>query len=155
MTTIAKKELKTIQYKRSGYVVSVLENWKVELLDEQRTAFIGPKVGDLHMGFYITVVPKNGKTYLDAAQRIKEQQELEPHYELLEEKNISNESNAFMRRACWYHEESDMMLFVRDIFTEYKDQVYILSCSIPNTDDLPFLDAATAEMMGSFTFLKE
>ena len=155
MTIIAKTELKMIQYKRSGYVVSVLENWKVELLDEERTAFIGPKVGALQMGFYITVVPKMGKTYLDAAQRIKAQQELEPHYELLEEKNISNESNALMRRACWYHEDSDMMLFVRDIFTEYKDHVYLLSCSIPNNDDLSFLDAATFEMMGSFTLLKE
>lgn len=155
MTTTEKTELQTILYKRLGYTVSVLENWRVELIDEQRTAFIGPKVGELRMGFYITAVPKEGKTYLDAAQRSKAQQELEPNYELLEEKNISNESNAFMRRACWYHEDSDMMLFVRDIFTEHKNQVYILSCSIPNNDDLSFLDAATAEMMGSFTFLNE
>ncbi len=155
MTTIENTELKVIQYKRSGYTVSVPENWKVELIDEQRTAFIGPKVGKLQMGFYITLVPKEGKTYLDAAQRIKAKQELEPHYKLLEENNISNQSKALMRRACWYHEGTDMMLFVREIFTEHQDQVYILSCSIPNNDDLSFLDAATVEMMGSFMFLKE
>jgi len=135
--------------------MTTLENWKVELIDMQRTAFIGPKVGELQMGFYITVVSKEGKTYLDAAQRIKEQQQLEPYYELLEETDISNTSNALMRRACWYHEAADMMLFVREIFTEYNDQIYILSCSIPNDADLSFLDKATLEMMGTFSFINE
>ena len=156
MTTIEKNtELKTVQYNRSGYTVSVLENWNVKLIDEQRTAFIGPKVGKLRIGFYITVVPKNGKNYLDAAQKIKLQQALEPHYEVMEEKDISNETNAFMRRSCWYNQEADMMLFVRDIFTEYNDNVYILSCSIPNNPDLAYIDTATIEMMGSFKFLMD
>jgi len=144
MTTIEKTEIQTIQYKRSGYIVSVLENWEVKLIDEHRTAFLGPKVGELQMAFYIMVIPKEGKTYLEAAETIKAQQELEPHYEMIEEKNISNETNALMRRACWYHKDSDMVLFVRDIFLEHQDNIYILSCSIPNN----------VEMMGSFTFLK-
>ena len=46
----------------------------------------------------------------------------------------------------------DMMLFVREIFTESSDKIFVLSASIPNTPDLDELDRVTVQMMNSFTF---
>jgi len=140
-------------YHGEGYSLTLASNWYLDERELNRTFFYGPKVGDARVGFYVTVVDKNGKTYWDAAKRSKEDQKTEEQYTVLEEKDISQDQfKAFMRRSAWYAPTIDMMLFVREIFTESEDKVYIISASIPNGPDLEELDKVTVAMMNSFQF---
>lgn len=140
-----------VTYKSEDYSITMASSWKVQKIDENRILFIGPSVGDLEVGFYVTAVPKEGNTYLDAAKRYMEKQMLEKEYTILEEKDISKEGfKAFMRRSSWYHTEKDMVLFVRDVFTESDTKVFVLSCSIPNSENLREIENVTSVMMTSF-----
>jgi len=142
-----------IKYKGKGFNVEVASNWKVQQADENRTFFYGPKVGKLRVGFYITSMPKKDKSYMEAAQIMKTSQSTEKNYTVLEEADISQDNfKAFMRRASWYNADKDMTLFIRNIFTETDEQVFMISSSIPNSPALAELDEALISMMNTFSF---
>ena len=140
-------------YEHTDYTIKIPANWYVDKIDGRQTFFYGPKVGEKRIGFYVTALEKEGKTYLDAAQKVKSDQETKRNYKVLEKKDISEaDFKANMRRSCWYEEELDIVLFVREIFTESKDKVFILSSSIPNSPDLEELDRVVVGIMNSFRF---
>ncbi len=141
------------KYVGNGYQINIPENWKVKELDNAQTAFIGPKIGNSHIGFYITQIKKGDKSYLDAAKKTKEQQSGQEGYKVLLEKDISRSGfEAFMRRSYWYAKDIDMVLFVREVFTETKGTVFVLSSSIPNNPHIKELDALLVSIMNSFRF---
>ncbi len=147
------KKITLSTYQGNGYSLTLASNWHIDEREGNQTFFYGPNVGDARVGFYVTVVDKNGKTYKDAAKKFKEDQKTEEKYTVLEENDISkNNFKAFMRRSSWYSPTIDMMLFVREIFTESADKVFILSASVPNSPDLEELDGITVQMMNSFQF---
>ncbi len=153
---ITQKRPRVITYRGKEYSICVASNWGIQKINENQTFFYGPKVGAVRIGFYITSVNKDGKSYLDAAERKKIMNQQEAEYTVLEEQDISQQDyKAFMRRSCWYNADIDMILFVREIFTESDDKVFILSCSIPNSPDLEELNRATVHMMNSFWFTKK
>jgi len=155
MTTnqITERELKIITHHGKGYTVQVAANWKIQQVEENQTVFLGPKVGSLRIGFYVTALPKKGKNYLDAARISKASQSKENHYTVLEEKDITQQNvKALLRRSSWYNADKDMTLFVREIFTESDKEVFILSSTIPNSSDIAELDSAIVAMMNSFRF---
>jgi len=136
-----------------GYSVDVPENWKMTKVSESQILFTGPKVGNASVGFYISRLLKGDKNYLIAAQKSYEQQSLNHHYNTLEEKDISQPGfDALMRRAQWFAQDINMELFVREIFTQSDQYVFILSGSIPNTPYLKELDAALVSILNSFRF---
>lgn len=146
-------EKKLFTYTHLDYSIKMDANWEVKKINENQTFFFGPKVGKARVGFYITSINKDGKDYLYAAERIKEDQSLEKDYKLIEESDLSkNGYKAFMRRSYWYNEEIDMSLFVRDVFTESTNKIFILSCSIPNSPELVGIDKTLVQMMNSFKF---
>jgi len=150
---IKKEETAIVKYKGRDFSVQVDSNWKVQQVDENRTFFYGPKVGKLRLGFYITSMPKKGKSYIDAAKMMKASQSTEESFEVLEEADISQDNfKAYMRRVSWYNADKDMTLFVRNLFTETDEQVIMLSSSIPNSPNLAELDKAIIGMMNSFKF---
>ncbi|MGB5436665.1 MAG: hypothetical protein WBM98_12305 [Maribacter sp.] len=140
-------------YKHKDYTIEVAANWYIDEIDGKQTFFYGPKVGEKRIGFYVTAVEKQGKSYKDAARKMKSEQEKNKEYKVLEQANISDAGfKALMRRSCWYEEDMDMMLFIREIFTESENKVFILSSSIPNSPDLEELDSAIIHVMNSFRF---
>ncbi len=145
------------QYDGEGYSVSIPENWgEANKISAEQTMFLGPKVGNSHMAFYVTKIAKEGKTYKDAADKTKEQQANNPKYEVIEESDISQAGfKAYQRRSSWYAQDVDMMLITREIFTESEDAVFVLSCSIPNTPHLAELDKIGADIMETFKFTAE
>ncbi len=150
---IKKEKPKVIIYRCKEYSIYIGSNWDIQNINKNQTFFYGPKVGATRIGFYITSVNKDGKTYLDAANRRKVMHQQETDYAILEEQDISKQGyQAFMRLSCWYDANSDMTLFVREIFTESDQKVVILSCSIPNSPDLEELNKTTVQMMNSFRF---
>lgn len=143
--------IKTFEGK--GYSVDVPENWKMMEVGENQVLFTGPKVGHASVGFYISRLPKGDKNYLIAAQKSMERQSQNLHYNTLEEKDISQPGfEALMRRAQWFVEDINMELFVREIFTQSDQYVFILSGSIPNTPHLKELDSALVSIFSSFRF---
>lgn len=150
---ITKKEIKIVNYQGKGYTLRIASNWTVKKLQENQTAFLGPKIGALSIGFYVTVLLKKGKNYIDAARISKASQSKQTDYILLEEKDISQENfKGFIRRSSWFNADKDMMVFVREIFTETDTEVFILSSIIPNSSDLAELDNTIVAMMNSFRF---
>lgn len=144
--------IKTFEGK--GYSVDVPENWKMTKVSENQVLFTGPKVGNASVGFYISRLPKGDKNYLIAAQKSQEQQSLNQYYNTLEEKDISQPGfDALMRRTSWFAEDINMELFIREIFTQSDQYVFILSGSIPNTPHLKELDEALVSILNSFRFL--
>jgi len=149
-----RQEIPLRKYKGDGYTLSIPENWdEAKKINVKRTMFLGPKVGNSHMAFYVTKIPKEGKSYKDAADKMKEQQAGNQKYSVKEEGDISQPGfKAYQRSSSWYAEDVDMMLITREIFTETDDAVFILSCSIPNTPHLAELDELGTVIMGSFKF---
>jgi len=138
---ITKKEIKIVRYYGKGYTIQVASNWKVQQLQENQTD--------------VTILPKKGRTYMDAARISKASLSKEQEYTLLEEKDISQENfKASMHKSSWYNADKDMMVFVREIFTETETEVFILSSTIPNSPDIAELDNTIAAMMNSFSFKK-
>lgn len=149
----AKVENEWLIYKGNGYAIDIPANWTTKKISENQILFTGPKVGNANVGFYITKLPKEDKSYLVAANKTKQQQSTYDNYRIIEEKDISQPGfKAFMRRAHWFKKDINMELFVREIFTETDANVFILSASIPNTPKLQQLDKAIISMMSSFRF---
>lgn len=145
-------EEKVINYTNSEYSIQINSSWEGKKINENQTIFFGPKVGDTRIGFYITTVNKDGKNYLNAAEKTKKDQSIEKEHTVIEELDISKEDyKAFMRRSCWYNEQIGMNLFIRDVFVQSKDKIFILSGSIPNSTDLEDIDKSLVQMMNSFT----
>ncbi len=141
------------KYIGNGYQINIPVNWKIKKLHTAQTAFIGPKIGNSYLSFYITQVQKDNKSYLNAAKKTKKQQAKQEGYKVLLEKDISRSGfKAFMRRSYWYAKDIDMILFVREIFTETEASVFILSSSIPNNPNIKELDALLVSVMNSFRF---
>ncbi|MGB5436666.1 MAG: hypothetical protein WBM98_12310 [Maribacter sp.] len=143
-------------YKGSGFTIVIPENWKVKRLDDTRTMFVGPKIGNSHFAFFVTRIGREGKNYLDAAKATKGQQANYTNYTILEGKDISQEGfSAYSRRSSWFAEDIDMVLFVREIFTQSSSHVFILSASIPNTPHMTDLDKLAVSILNSFRFDQE
>jgi len=155
LTTLDAEEMKqaTKTFNGKGYSIDIPGAWVSKSVSDNQVLFTGPQVGNAHVGFYITHLVKGDKSYLIAAEKTKIQQSTNENYSVLEEKDISQSGfKAYMRRAHWFEKDIDMELFVREIFTESTDYVYILSASIPNTPELKTLDKVIVNMMNSFQF---
>ncbi len=153
MSEMIKERPVAVLHQGKGYTIHVASNWYIDEVNENQTFFYGPKVGKLRLGFYVTRIAKKKQTYMDVAAQRKVLHQKEKNYEVLREQDLSQEQyNAFMRRSCWYAPKADTVLFIREIFTENKDTIFILSCSIPNSKDMGVLDRATTHMMNSFRF---
>jgi len=149
----AKMEQATKKFEGKGYTIDLPKGWTPKDISENQTLLTGPKIGDAKVGFYITKLLKEDKSYLIAAEKTKKQQSTYQNYTILEEKDISQTGfKAYMRRTHWFEKDIDMELFVREIFTESETHIFILSASIPNTPGLKVLDKAVVAMMNSFQF---
>ena len=142
-----------LRYNGKGYSIHVASNWLVKEIDESQTFFYGPKVGKLRMGFYVTRIDKKEMTYLDIADKSKKKRQKEPNYTVHHEEDISKDNfHAFARRCSWYEPQTDMVLLVREVFTQNDDTIFVLSSSIPNSSELVVLNEAMTHMMNTFRF---
>jgi len=153
MSELIQEKPVAVLHKGKGYTIHVASNWLVKEADENQTFFYGPKVGKLRLGFHVKAIAKKGKTYQEIAEERKVEHQEEKNYTVLKEQDISQDNyHAFMRRSCWYAEEAEMVLFIREVFTETEDTIFILSSSIPNGQDIALLDKAVTHMMNTFRF---
>jgi len=120
---ITKKDIKILSYQGKGYTIRVASNWTVQQLQENQTVFLGPKVGALSIGFYVTTLPKKDKNYIDAARISKASQSKEKDYTLLEEKDISQENfKGFIRRSSWFNADFHLLYQILQILPNWITQ---------------------------------
>ncbi|WP_010182927.1 hypothetical protein [Aquimarina agarilytica] len=138
----------------SGYSIMIPNNWVAKQLDSNQVFIKGAKVNNVYSAIYITKWPKNGKNYIDAANRMKIQQSKNIDYTLLSEKDISKLNlNALLRRSSWYSSNINMKLFIREIYTQNDTDIFIISASIPMVPDLETLDEHMVSILSTFKFL--
>lgn len=140
-----------ILFQAKDYSIQKPVDWLVQKKDEQHIAFIGPKVGPLHAGFFITILENHDGGYIAAAKEAEALQSQQTKYQLIEERDISKEKfDAMMRYATWYNRTQNLMMYSREIYTERNGKVYILSSSVPNTPHLQTFDNIFIYMFNSF-----
>jgi|GEM_PF-3192668 len=142
-----------ILFQAKDFSIQKPTDWLVQKKDEHHIAFIGPKVGPLHAGFFITVLENHEGGYLAAAKEAGALQVKQAKYHIIEEQDVSKEKfDAVMRYATWYNRTQDLMMYAREIYTERNGKVYVLSSSVPNTPHLQMFDNVFIYMFNSFKY---
>lgn len=145
------RQPKFVKHETAEYLIYVLENWAVQKIDKWRTIFYGPKVGTNNIGFYITILKSSEKPFMEVYKEACTKQKRGEEYQLHDEEDLSKEGlRSIMRHSSWYSPTIDMRLFIREIFIEFKGDIFILSSSIPNNPEIIELDTVITQMMNSF-----
>jgi len=150
--TIARPRI--INFENASFRILLPENWSASKVSDNQILFTGPKVGESNLAIYISRVLKKNNSIKKIAAKAKRAQQKNKEYQLISEKDLSTDKfEAFMRRSTWYQEKSDMILFVREIFTTAPEKdIIVVSCCIPNSPQLKELDMACIEVMNTFRF---
>lgn len=144
-----------ILFRAKYYSIRKPTDWLVQKKDEHRTAFIGPKVGPFHVGFFITILENYEGDYISAAKEARTLQAQQAKHHIIEEQDVSKgKFDAMMRYSTWYNRAENIMMYTREIYTERNKKIYVLSSSVPNSPDLQAFDNIFIEMLNSFKYNK-
>jgi len=147
------EQTKYVLFYGKNYSIKKPTDWLIQQKDETYTIFTGPKVGPLKVGFYIRILENHEGDYLHAAEQLRALQAKQAKHHIIEERDMSQKNfDALMRYSTWYNHTENIMMYVREIFTERNGKIYILSSSVPNTPHLQMFDNIFIYMFNSFKY---
>lgn len=153
MSQDEKAPAKFVTHHDASYTIEVPAAWKVEKMGASQVRFVGPKAGNAHASFLITKSSNQDKSYLVAAAKAKEEQSTKKSHAILVEKDLSKgKVKGSMRWSRWVDEDLDVVVFVRDVFTESEDEVFILTATFPHTMEYAKINPVMVAMVDSFRF---